>query len=48
MQNETLFLVLDGAMILLAVMVMCIFHPAYFFPSLGKAKKHRRSSSKAR
>lgn len=38
MQNETLFLILDGAMILLAVTILCAFHPALFFPRLGKSE----------
>lgn len=39
MQDETLFLILDGAMILLAVSILCAFHPGLFFPRLGKAKE---------
>ncbi|KAF3349506.1 hypothetical protein VdG2_02352 [Verticillium dahliae VDG2] len=38
MQNETLFLILDGAMILAAVLTLTVFHPAFFFPFLGKGK----------
>lgn len=36
MQNETLFLIMDGAMILLSVLTLNFFHPAFFFPFLGK------------
>ncbi|KAL0943391.1 uncharacterized protein CTRU02_201277 [Colletotrichum truncatum] len=36
MQDEITFLVLDGAMILVAVLLLTIFHPAVYFPSLGK------------
>ncbi|KAI8648168.1 hypothetical protein NCS57_01484600 [Fusarium keratoplasticum] len=38
MQNEALFYILDGVMILLAVTIICAFHPARFFPRLGRAK----------
>ncbi|KAM0330813.1 hypothetical protein ACHAQA_003768 [Verticillium albo-atrum] len=38
MQNETTFLILDGAMVLLAVLTLTTFHPAFFFPFLGKGK----------
>lgn len=38
MQNETLFLILDGAMILIAVIIICAFHPAHWFRRLGRAK----------
>lgn len=36
MQNETTFLILDGAMILLAVLTLTVFHPCFFFPFLGR------------
>ncbi|KAF4982361.1 hypothetical protein FZEAL_2013 [Fusarium zealandicum] len=36
MQNETTFLILDGAMILASVWTLTIFHPYFFFPFLGK------------
>lgn len=36
MQNETSFLILDGAMILLAVLLLTVIHPAFFFPFLAK------------
>ncbi|KAM0270420.1 hypothetical protein ACHAQH_009455 [Verticillium albo-atrum] len=38
MQNETTFLILDGTMILIAVLTLTTFHPAFFFPFLGKGK----------
>lgn len=38
MQNESLFLILDGAMILLAVFALCVFHPANFFTFMCKSK----------
>ncbi|KAF6827379.1 hypothetical protein CMUS01_09033 [Colletotrichum musicola] len=37
-KDEVTFLVLDGAMILVAVWLLTIFHPAFYFPSLGKKK----------
>lgn len=47
MQNETLFLILDGAMVLLAVLTLTVFHPAFFFPALGKGKiSFRRNKNK--
>lgn len=36
MQNETLFLIFDSTMILIAVGTLTIFHPNYFFPFLSK------------
>jgi hypothetical protein len=38
MQNETLFLILDGAMIFLAVAILCAFYPARLFPRLGESE----------
>ncbi|ROT38266.1 RTA1-domain-containing protein [Sodiomyces alkalinus F11] len=35
MQNETTFLVLDGAMVLVAALVLTVVHPLFFFPYLG-------------
>ncbi|OLN86956.1 Uncharacterized protein C17G6.02c 2 [Colletotrichum chlorophyti] len=45
MQNEVTFLILDGAMILLAVLLLTVFHPAYFFPTLGKQNARERLGS---
>lgn len=36
MQNETLFLIFDGAMILISIGTLTIFHPNHFFPFLSK------------
>lgn len=36
MQNETTFLILDGAMVLLAVTILTAFHPLFFFPFISK------------
>lgn len=46
MQNETLFLTLDGAMILLAVIILTSFHPAFFFPALSKGKDGTKQKEK--
>ncbi|KAH6662430.1 RTA1-like protein [Plectosphaerella plurivora] len=35
-KNETTFLILDGAMILSSVTLLTVFHPATFFPFMGK------------
>ncbi|KAL2752399.1 hypothetical protein ACRALDRAFT_1072354 [Sodiomyces alcalophilus JCM 7366] len=35
MKNETTFLVLDGAMILAAALLLTLVHPYFFFPYLG-------------
>lgn len=35
-KNETTFLILDGGMILASVLLLTIFHPAIFFPYMGK------------
>ncbi|ROT35065.1 hypothetical protein SODALDRAFT_317626 [Sodiomyces alkalinus F11] len=44
MRNEATFLALDGAMILIAVTIITAFHPAFFFPYLGKGKGQPRSA----
>ena len=36
MQNEATFMVLDGAMLMIACGVLTIVHPAIFFPFMGK------------
>lgn len=46
MQNETLFLIFDGGMVLIAVTVLCALHPAYLFPRLGKPTRAQRKSEK--
>ncbi|KAF4453689.1 hypothetical protein F53441_3698 [Fusarium austroafricanum] len=48
MQNETTFLILDGAMILIAVWTLTIFHPYFFFPYMGKShKKEMKDAEKS-
>ncbi|KAF4452870.1 phospholipid-translocating ATPase [Fusarium albosuccineum] len=42
MRNETLFLVLDGGMVLLAIGAVTILHPCVFFPFLGVKTKDRK------
>ncbi|UPK93262.1 hypothetical protein LCI18_004197 [Fusarium solani-melongenae] len=39
MQNETTFMILDGAMILASVWLLTIFHPHFYFPFLSKKSK---------
>ncbi|KFY32341.1 hypothetical protein V493_00289, partial [Pseudogymnoascus sp. VKM F-4281 (FW-2241)] len=38
MQNELEFLILDGAMIAIATLVMTIFHPAFYLPGMSSRK----------
>ncbi|PVH73276.1 RTA1-domain-containing protein [Cadophora sp. DSE1049] len=42
MQDEVTFLVLDGAMILFAAIVLTVFHPGIFFPQMASNSKERR------
>lgn len=37
-KNETLFLVLDGGMILFATTLLTVFHPAVYFPYMTREK----------
>jgi hypothetical protein len=46
MQNEAEFMVLDGAMIALASVLMTAAHPGIFFPAIGS--RNRRASEKER
>ena len=36
MKNETLFMILDGALLMLACGALTIFHPAVWFPFMSK------------
>ncbi|MBE3041379.1 RTA1 domain-containing protein [Candidatus Bathyarchaeota archaeon] len=36
MQDETVFLIFDGAMILISISCLTIIHPQFFFPFLSK------------
>lgn len=36
MQNEATFMSLDGAMLMIACGLLTVFHPALFFPYMGK------------
>lgn len=42
MQNETTFLILDGGMVLISVLLLTVFHPCYYFPFLSKKKNMKR------
>jgi hypothetical protein len=46
MKNEAEFMVLDGAMIALACILMTVAHPGIFFPAIGS--RNRRASEKER
>ncbi|KAM0553087.1 hypothetical protein ACHAPJ_007635 [Fusarium lateritium] len=48
MQNETTFLILDGAMILISVWTLTIFHPYFWFPYLSKKTKNDIDAEKPR
>jgi hypothetical protein len=49
MRNETDFIILEGVMIVISVLVLTVFHPGYCFPALGstigKNKKPKRGKS---
>ncbi|KAF7557689.1 hypothetical protein G7Z17_g457 [Cylindrodendrum hubeiense] len=46
MQNEATFLTLDGAMMLISIWILTIFHPAFFFPFLSKKSGEDASADK--
>ncbi|KAF1829406.1 RTA1-domain-containing protein [Decorospora gaudefroyi] len=48
MRNETDFIILEGAMIVVSVLVFTVFHPGYCFPALGNTigKKTKRARAK--
>ena len=48
MRDELEFIVLEGVMIAVAVMVLTIFHPGYCFPVLAMGRASARSKSTAR
>jgi hypothetical protein len=49
MRNEPEFIVLEGVMIVIAVLFLTVFHPGYCFPALGstfsKSKQAKREKS---
>ncbi|KFY08683.1 hypothetical protein V492_06005 [Pseudogymnoascus sp. VKM F-4246] len=45
MQNELEFLILDGAMIAIATLVMTVCHPTFFLPAMGSRKSVAVSDS---
>lgn len=49
MRNETEFIVLEGVMIVISVLVLTVFHPGYCFPALGNTigKKNRTPREKS-
>ncbi|CAG5141966.1 uncharacterized protein ALTATR162_LOCUS1050 [Alternaria atra] len=44
MRDETDFIVLEGAMIVLSVLVLTVFHPGYCFPALGNTIGKNRAA----
>lgn len=49
MRNETDFIILEGVMIVISVLVLTIFHPGYCFPALGNTigKKSKGARGKS-
>jgi len=44
MRDETDFIILEGAMIVMSVLVLTVFHPGYCFPALGNTIGKNRAS----
>jgi hypothetical protein len=44
MREETEFIILEGAMIVLSVLVLTVFHPGYCFPALGNTIGKNRAA----
>jgi hypothetical protein len=49
MRNETDFIILEGVMIVISVLVLTVFHPGYCFPALGNTigKKSKAGREKS-
>lgn len=47
MRNEVDFIILEGVMIVLAVLAQTAFHPGIFFPVLGRNNKRMNQRNKA-
>lgn len=45
MRNELDFVILEGAMIVIAVLVLSIFHPGYCFPVMGSMSAHEKKKA---
>ena len=46
MKDEVSFLICDGAMILVAVLLITVFHPAVFFAQMsGKGRQQEKEGS---
>ncbi|TVY73593.1 Sphingoid long-chain base transporter RSB1 [Lachnellula suecica] len=43
-RDETLFLVLDGAVVAIAAIALTLAHPAIFFPVMGNGQSHSQSN----
>ena len=48
MRNEALFLALDGAMMVVSIGLVTVFHPFMFFPFLKEAKKASKKEKKSK
>jgi hypothetical protein len=46
-QNETTFLILDGAMISLAVCILTFAHPSWWFPAMERYSRSKKTRAKA-
>ncbi|KAF2847498.1 RTA1-domain-containing protein [Plenodomus tracheiphilus IPT5] len=46
MRNETDFIVLEGVMIVISVLVLTVFHPGFCFPALGNTIGKKQNSSR--
>jgi hypothetical protein len=47
MRNEPEFIVLEGVMIVISVLVLTVFHPGYCFPALGNTIGNNKVSRKS-
>lgn len=45
MRNETDFIILEGAMIVMSVLVLTVFHPGFCFPALGNTIRKKQDLS---
>ena len=47
MRDELEFIILEGAMIVIAVTVLTVFHPGYCFPALASGNKAKSVRGKS-
>jgi hypothetical protein len=48
MRQETDFIVLEGVMIVMSVLVLTVFHPGYCFPALGNTIGKKRNTARGK